>query len=123
MFLVVVLLVVPILTQYFWNYDFRYLASLSGASEAAKGAKAFFLNVCGDSLLVALYKNFLNLFGAAMAPYQISPLIPSIVPGDGCHGMFTQENNLLKSLIFLTIFPALFFMPFVIGFRTTLQPC
>lgn len=112
LFLLVVLFVVPILTEYFWNYNFRYLASLSGASEAAKGAKTFFTNACGDSLLVALYKNFMNLFGTAMVPYQISPLIPSIVPGDGCHGMFAQENTLLKDMIFLTIFPALFFYAF-----------
>ena len=112
LFLLVVLFVVPILTEYFWNYDFRYLTSLSGASETAKGAKAFFTNACGDSLLVALYKNFMNLFGAAMVPYQISPLIPSIIPGDGCHGMFAQENTFLKSLMFLTIFPALFFYAF-----------
>lgn len=111
-FLVVVLFVVPVLTEYFWNYNFRYLASLSGASEAAKGAKTFFTNACGDSLLVALYKNFMNLFGTAMVPYQISPLIPSIVPGDGCHGMFAQESTLVKKLIFLTIFPALFFYAF-----------
>lgn len=111
-FLVVVFVVVPVITEYFWNYNFRYLASLSGASEAAKGAKTFFTNACGDSLFVALYKNFMNLFGTAMVPYQISPLIPSIVPGDGCHGMFAQESTLVKKLIFLTIFPALFFYAF-----------
>ncbi|KAF0144470.1 MAG: hypothetical protein FD156_1774 [Nitrospirae bacterium] len=112
LFSVVVIFVVPILTQHFWNYDFRYLSSLTGAAETARGAKTFFLNACGDSLLLAFYKNFLNLFGTAMVPYQISPLIHSVVPGDGCHGMFTQENNLLKGLLFLAIFPALFFYAF-----------
>jgi len=112
LFSIIVIFVVPILTHYFWNYDFRYLTSLGGAAETAKGAKTFFLNACGDSLLVAFYKNFLNLFGTAMVPYQISPLIPSVVPGDGCHGMFTQENNLAKGLIFLAIFPALLFYVF-----------
>ena len=111
-FLVVVLLVVPVLTHNFWNYDFRYLASLSGTSDIAKGAKTFFTNACDDSLLVAIYKNFMNLFGTAIMPYQVSPLIPAIVPGDACQGMLAQKNTLLKSLIFFAVFPALFYYAF-----------
>lgn len=78
LFLAVVLLWIPLLTQHFWHYSFDYIGSVLGHTMLEKTSpKIFFLD------------NLLSLLGTAMVPFSLAPPVVSDV-------IVAQENTLIK---------------------------
>jgi hypothetical protein len=101
-FLFVVLVVVPPITERYLNYRFDYLADILPSASNTR---------VGGSLLVGpkaslnsgiMFENYTTLFGVSLAPAFLSPLVQ--MPWGSYPG--TQVNNLPKLLIFLVFFGA-----------------
>jgi hypothetical protein len=108
-FLLLVLLVVPQITRYFFGYQFHYLQTLLGFGEGAAGAKSVLEGPYGGFSLHSLTSNVATLFGVSVVPWQLNPLIAQ--PGSG--GVLSgQKLGLTQAAILLPIFTGIFYLAF-----------
>ena len=95
-FLVVVIILVPIITEHAFGYRFDYIGSLFAKGDAAAGAKSFYQGPYGIFGWKNIAINFSTLFGINLLPWQIVPLIKDPAVG----GVISdQSNGVVKWLI------------------------
>jgi len=103
-FLAFVLIVVPLLTQFFYGYRFDYLSSLLGIGKGAAGAKSFYEGPYGRFGVSNLFHNFSSLFGLSLTPEWIAPLTRHPSAGGVISG---QATTVAKVAIFAIVAVAL----------------
>jgi hypothetical protein len=100
-FLVFVVLVVPLITQHFFNYRFNYFETLLGFGQGAAGAVSLLEGPRGGFSVRSLGNNFATLFGVSLVPWQVSPLVGRAGAGGVLSG---QEIGFAELAILLPIF-------------------
>lgn len=88
-FLVVVIIFVPIITERVFGYRFDYIGSLFAKGDAAAGAKSFYQGPYGVFGWKNIAVNFSTLFGINLFPWQIVPLIKDPAVG----GVISDQSN------------------------------
>jgi hypothetical protein len=77
LFVVVVLFVVPEITQKYFGFRFDYLGNTLLIGENTRGAKSLFEGPYAKFSWNLVYQNAMTLFGFAAVPSQISPFVKS----------------------------------------------
>jgi hypothetical protein len=101
-FLVIVLVVVPPITERYLNYRFDYLADLLPSASNTRIGGSLLVGPKASLSPTIVLENFTTPFGVSLAPWVISPFVQ--MPWGTYPG--TQVNNLPKLLIFLVFFGA-----------------
>lgn len=100
LFLAFVLLIVPLITEHWFGYHFRYLETLLGFGKGAAGAKSLFVGPYGGFTLQTLITNTRTFFGLMFVPSQLAPLVA--YPGSG--GVLSgQAVNLAQLAILIPL--------------------
>jgi hypothetical protein len=102
-----VVLVVPLITQHFFNYRFNYLETLLGFGQGAAGAKSVLEGPYGGFSAHSLASNFATLFGVSLVPWQVSPLIAQSKVGVVLSG---QEIGFAELAILLPAFAGMVYL-------------
>lgn len=102
LFLIVVVLIVPIVTRKYLGFDFDYIGNTLVVGENKRGAHSILSGPYADFSFALVWENFTTLFGMALAPWQLSPLLKSP------HGDYfgSQVNNFPKIVILIAFFSA-----------------
>ena len=102
LFLFVMIFLVPILTQHYFQYKFDYLGSiLSVKKEMVMSGKTLFHGKLDGFGWHSFLENFMTLLGVSFVPGQISPFITHPAASGVLSG---QSQNLPQMLILLAVF-------------------
>jgi len=101
-FLVLVLVVVPPITERYLGYRFDYLADILPSASNTRIGGSFLVGPKASLTPGIVLENYTTLFGVSLAPALFSPFVQ--MPWGTYPG--TQVNNLPKLLIFLVFFGA-----------------
>lgn len=82
-FLLVVVVIVPVITQKAFGFKFNYLESVFVNREAAQFGKTFFSGPDYGFGLQSLGSNAISLFGSALVPWKLAPLLKHPSGGGG----------------------------------------
>lgn len=100
LFLVIVLLIVPAITQKYFGFQFDYLGNALAIGENKRGAHSMLSGPYANFSAALIIENLTTLFGVSLAPKEVSPLIKG-VHGDYFSG---QGSNFAQILILLAFF-------------------
>jgi hypothetical protein len=110
-FLFIVLVVVPPITERYLNYRFDYLADILPSASNSRLGGSLFVGPKASLTPELVLENYTTLFGVSLAPWYISPFVE--MPWGHYPG--TQVNNLPKLAIFLVFLGA----TLIIAWRAT----
>jgi len=99
-FLFIVLVVVPPVTQRYFGLRFDYLGNVFARGTQAMGAKSPFEGPHAVFGAATVWENFTTLFGVSLVPWQVSPIVKS--PYGDYPG--TQVMNAAKIAVFVIVF-------------------
>jgi hypothetical protein len=99
-FVVIAVVVAPIMTRYFWGYDFDYLGDTLHLGGNTRSGTSLTDGPNGSLTLGLVFENLTTLFGLSLVPWWISPLTQSRF-GEYPGG---QVTNLPKIAILLLFF-------------------
>jgi hypothetical protein len=101
-FLTLVLVVAPPITEHYLGYRFDYLSDLLHTGDNTRTGTTVMDGPNGALTPAVVFENFTTLFGVSLAPWFVSPLV--VMPWGSYPG--SQVNNLPKLVIFLVFFGA-----------------
>lgn len=103
LFLFLVVLIVPPVTQKLFGYRFDLIGSVLVNREAAESGKTFFSGKDYGFGWESLVSNFASLIGTALVPWRIAPLAAHPAGGGVVTGMQLSAGLVGISVLFLTV--------------------